>query len=95
MKKSRQAKSERRLYVAFQPASETRQAELLRGQQASREQRAADQAGKYLFVLNASRTFFHCWNLNSGEVYETSVYPPDFMTARFPKLWPCGSLVEG
>lgn len=66
------AKSAKRCYVRYQPASDRRQADLVRGEMAARAQRAAEQAGNYLFVLDDSRRYFHCLNFESGEVYEVT-----------------------
>lgn len=72
VEESKTAKSERRFFVRYQPASEQRYRELAQSQANEREQRAHEQAGSYLFVLEEGRRFFYCWNVESGEVYEVT-----------------------
>lgn len=72
VEESKTAKSERKFYVRYQPTSDTRYRDLLADQAGTRERRAAEQAGKYLFVLEPEGRWFYCWNQESGDVYETT-----------------------
>lgn len=72
VEESKTAKSERKFFVRFQPASGGRQIALIQAQEQLREQRAQEQASQYLFVLDDSNRYFHCLNLESGQVYETT-----------------------
>ena len=69
---SERAKSEAKYFVRYLPKSETRQLQMLEGQQQAREARAEAQGVNYLFVLDEGGRFFWCHNLASGEVYETT-----------------------
>ena len=69
---SKAAKSERNVFVAFEPASEERQAELLGQVQGEREVRAATEGQHYVFCLDTSRRFFWVYNPKSQETYEVT-----------------------
>lgn len=65
------SKSAGKFVVLYQPSNAQRLAELLDGEQAKREERAATEGQGYLFVLDDSSRYFHCLSA-SGEVYETT-----------------------
>ncbi len=69
---SSRARGAAKWFVAYQPASEERQAELRQDAQDTRAERAQAQAENYLFVLDDTGRYFHCLNVTSGEVYETT-----------------------
>ncbi len=71
------AKGEKRHFIAYRPASEARQAELLQDAQDERLVRAALQGHRYEFVLDESGRYFHCLSLASGEVYQTTEHGCD------------------
>jgi len=63
-----------RFFVASQPASDQRYAELVRGAQDQRLRTALSEGDGYAFCLNtdSGRPFFYCFNPKSGEVHETT-----------------------
>lgn len=72
-----------RHYVTFAPASEERQQVMLDRQQASRQERAETEGLAYVFVLDRDsiQPFCWCFNPQSGETYETTLFDcscPDF-----------------
>lgn len=91
VQESKTAKGERRHFVQYQPASDSRYRELVQVQADTREQRAQQEAAGYLFVQSECRRWFYCWNLVSGDVYETTQQAcdcPDFHY-RGAALGPC------
>lgn len=69
---STRAKSERKYFVQFQPASDERKGAILDRQQDARAERAATQGFTFCLDKDAGRPFFWCWSHTSGEVYETT-----------------------
>lgn len=63
---------ERCWYVRYLPTSPTRQAELVADHADARRERAQAQAARYEFVLDDTGRYFHCLNVESGEVHETT-----------------------
>jgi predicted nucleic acid-binding Zn finger protein len=63
-----------RWFVAYAPASETRQAALASSEQHKRLQTSLEEGSSYVFCLDqdGARPFFYCLNPRSGEVYEVT-----------------------
>jgi len=66
---SRRARGEDRWYVSFTPSNTARAEDLLRRQQASREERARQQA----FVFAANSHEVYCYSVSSGQTYQLTL----------------------
>lgn len=72
VQKHERAVTDKAYYVVFAPRDPVRAGQLAAEAQQARKDRAKAQAANYIFVLDESGRYYHCWNTLSGEVYEVT-----------------------